>query len=158
MKKKTVLVLYEFFYPGYKAGGPVQSLVNLVMALGNDYEFKAATTAYDLHTVNPYSEMELNKWNAVKLYNDSSVSVWYSSKIKPSLAEFYQVIRSAKPDIVYINGFYTNHFLYPLLLKKATNSFEIVPVLELKKSNSVADVSSFTFFLNQNVTVIGPPN
>ena len=76
-------------------------------------------TAYDLHTVNPYSEMELNKWNAVKLYNDSSVSVWYSSKIKPSLAEFYQVIRSAKPDIVYINGFYTNHFLYPLLLKKA---------------------------------------
>ena len=63
--------------------------------------------------------MELDKWNALKLYNGSIVSIWYSSKIKPSLSELKQVIKSAKPDIVYINGFYTNHFLYPLLLKKA---------------------------------------
>jgi len=112
------LVLYEFFYPGYRAGGPVQSLVNMVMALSDVFEFKIVTTAFDLHATQPYSTVALNEWNKIKLYNDITVDVWYSSAIKPSMAELKHAIDAAKPDLIYINGFYTNHFLYPLLLKK----------------------------------------
>ena len=50
------------------------------------------------------------------LNNDIKVPIWYSSNIKPGIAELYKVIRSAQADLIYINGFYTNHFLYPLLL------------------------------------------
>ena len=112
------MVLYEFFYPGYRAGGPVQSLVNMVMALNDVFEFKIVTTAFDLHATQPYLNVQLNKWNEIKLYNDTTVDVWYSSVTKPSVKEMKKVIDTAKPDIIYINGFYTNHFLYPLILKK----------------------------------------
>ena len=57
MEKATILILYEFFYPGYKAGGPIQSLVNLVITLGKDFEFKIATTAFDLNSQSPYNEV-----------------------------------------------------------------------------------------------------
>ncbi|MBK8087397.1 MAG: hypothetical protein IPK31_05310 [Chitinophagaceae bacterium] len=39
MLKKRILIFYDHFYPAYKAGGPVQSLVNLVRELYKDYDF-----------------------------------------------------------------------------------------------------------------------
>jgi hypothetical protein len=59
MPKKKILVLYEYFYPGFKAGGPIQSLVNLVLAMQHQYEFYVATTAYDLQTAIPYPERSM---------------------------------------------------------------------------------------------------
>ena len=37
--KKTILCFVDHYLPGYKAGGPIQSIVNLVENLGDEFEF-----------------------------------------------------------------------------------------------------------------------
>ncbi|MCZ2223419.1 MAG: glycosyltransferase [Chitinophagales bacterium] len=119
MPKKKVLVLYEYFYPGFKAGGPIQSLVNMVIAMQHKYDFYIATTAYDMQAKEPYKNVALNQWTDVVLTNNGlPVKVWYSSTPKPSFKELLQVIKTANCKTIYINGFYTHHFLFPLLFKK----------------------------------------
>lgn len=119
MPKKKVLVLYEYFYPGFKAGGPIQSLVNMVIAMQHKYDFYIATTAYDMQAKEPYKNVALNQWTDVVLSNNGlPVKVWYSATPKPSFKELLQVIKTAECKTIYINGFYTHHFLYPLLFKK----------------------------------------
>ena len=38
--KKTILILCDWFLPGYLAGGPIQSIATLTQQLGNDIDFK----------------------------------------------------------------------------------------------------------------------
>ena len=45
-KKLKVLILCDWYEPGYKAGGPIQSITNLIIALENKYTFKVVTSAY----------------------------------------------------------------------------------------------------------------
>ncbi len=118
LSKKKILLLYEFFYPGYKSGGPVQSLLNMTKNLSKEYYFKIATTAFDLHDQMPYKDLILDCWTDLKLNEGADVKVWYSSQKKPSIFEIQKVIKSSRADIIYINGFYTNHFLFPLILNK----------------------------------------
>ncbi|GAB1397102.1 hypothetical protein MASR1M65_18810 [Saprospiraceae bacterium] len=117
--KKKILVLYEYFYPGYKAGGPIQSIVNMVLALQHQYDFFIATTAYDMLAEKPYPGIASGKWTDVSLLEGTNlVKVWYSSAKKPSFSELLHVIRTSRCDTLYINGFYTNHSLFPLLYTK----------------------------------------
>ncbi len=118
--KKTILVLYEFFFPGYKAGGPIQSLVNMMVALQQEYEFKVITTAFDLNETTPYENVQLNTWNTVQLTNNApTIEVWYSSTHSLKTNTFKKIILEANPAIIYINGLFTQWFTKPLLLKKA---------------------------------------
>jgi glycosyltransferase involved in cell wall biosynthesis len=117
--KKKVLVLYEYFYPGFRAGGPVQSLVNMIVAMHHQYDFYVATTAYDLQAKQPYQNITLNQWVTTTLSNTNvTINIWYANKPKPSFKELLHTIKSAGCNTIYINGFYTNHFLFPLLYIK----------------------------------------
>lgn len=121
MQQKTkVIVLYEFFYPGYKAGGPVQSLMNMVTLLSSHFNFAVATTAFDLQEQIPYSSVQLDNWNSVQLSKNSQdkIPVFYSSKRSISFWQLYKNIKESNCNIIYINGFYTRHFLFPLIYKK----------------------------------------
>ena len=52
--RKKVVIVYEYFYPGFLAGGPIQSLVNMVKELHPLYDFTVITSAYDLNSTQPY--------------------------------------------------------------------------------------------------------
>lgn len=120
MSKKTILIVYEYFFPGYKAGGPIQSLVNMILALQHEYTFKVVTTAYDMHETEPYSNIQLNHWNTVQLApNTPSIEVWYSATPKISIGTFKKVIQQSNAATVYINGLFTQWFTQPLVLKKS---------------------------------------
>ena len=67
--KPKILFFYDYFFPGYKAGGPVQSLTNLIGALQYDYSFSVITTAYDLLSNEPYPAINQNEWNNISLPN-----------------------------------------------------------------------------------------
>lgn len=120
MSKKTILIVYEYFFPGYKAGGPIQSLVNMVLALQQEYTFKVVTTAYDMHEVEPYPNIQLNSWNTVQLApNTPSIEVWYSATPKIKIGTFKAIIQQSEASIVYVNGLFTQWFTQPLVLKKS---------------------------------------
>lgn len=119
MSKKTILIVYEYFFPGYKAGGPIQSLVNMVLALQNQYTFKVVTTAYDMHEVESYPNIQVNSWNKIQLVSNASpIEVWYSGTPKIKIGTFKKIIQESGASIVYINGLFTQWFTQPLVLKK----------------------------------------
>lgn len=126
-QKPTILILYEYFFPGYKAGGPVQSLVNLITALQNEYSFVVITTAFDLISHNPYDTVQQNRWNNVSLPNGAEIKVWYAGKGKPTLFELNKLFKQINPKVIYLNGIYSYRlFLQPLLIHFFSPSAKIV--------------------------------
>jgi len=65
LKKKKLLVLVDWFWPGYKAGGPIKSCVNLCAALNKEYDIYVLTTDTDHGETAPYPDIASNQW----LYN-----------------------------------------------------------------------------------------
>ncbi|MEP7317243.1 MAG: glycosyltransferase [Panacibacter sp.] len=121
--KKRLLVCADWFYPGFKAGGPIQSLVNLVLVLNNSYEIFVVTSAYDLNAEKAYSEIEIDKWNNVFLPgSETLLHCWYAGKSKPGLYQWIEIFKKIKPDIIYLNGIFTPSFIFlPLLARRMTS-------------------------------------
>ena len=44
---KKILLFVDYFIPGFKAGGPVSSIVNLVKLLNNDFEIVITARNHD---------------------------------------------------------------------------------------------------------------
>lgn len=119
MQKKTVVILYEYFFPGYKAGGPIQSLVNMIGALQLAYNFKVITTAHDLHSTETYTDISVDSWNDVMLPECTlPIQVWYSKSFGISFSSLKRLIDESGAHIIYINGLFTSWFIQPLILYK----------------------------------------
>lgn len=114
---KTIFILTENFYPAYKAGGPIQSLTNLILALEHNYNFYMATAAYDIRSTVVLENIEVDKWNEIMLPNSQKViSVWYAGGRGLRYHIFKKLIANINPDYIYINGMFSLHyFLIPLI-------------------------------------------
>ena len=54
MSKKKILIFIDWYLPGYKAGGPIQSVANLVANLKEEFEFSIVTRDTDYCEKLPY--------------------------------------------------------------------------------------------------------
>ncbi len=107
------MVLVDWFYPGYKAGGPIQSCRNFVHFMEQDYEVRVLTSDRDLGDVKPYPGITPDAWN----YYTENTKVYYATAL--SLASLNKLIREFKPDHIYVNSMFSARFsLMPLLLKR----------------------------------------
>ena len=113
--KKIILILIEWFSPGYKAGGPIQSCVNICVALRETYEIFVLTTDTDHGEVLPYHNLSANKW----IKNDETGAlVYYAKKTELSATQIKKIINQVQPDFIYLNLLFSPHFvLYPLWLQ-----------------------------------------
>jgi glycosyltransferase involved in cell wall biosynthesis len=114
-ERKTVLVLVDWFKPGYKAGGPIRSCTNFAYALKNDFNIRVLTTDTDHGEARPYDNITSNKW----LTNLSpDIQVYYARKSTLSLRQLKQEMINANADYVYLNHLFSPKFVvYPLWLK-----------------------------------------
>ena len=112
---KKILIFIDWFLPGYKAGGPVRSVANMIEHLSDEFEFYIVTRDTEYLENNPYYHVISNQWNDFI----PNVKVYYSDNNNPSLKQWRHLIREIKPDIVYINGIYSKFFsIYPLIAAK----------------------------------------
>ena len=113
--RKTILVFINYYLPGYKSGGPIQTISNMVGHLGNDYDFKIVTLDRDATDSEPYSNIEVEEWNKV-----GKAKVYYISKKNCTFAKLVKLIRQTPHDILYLNSFFNPVYtLYPLLGRRA---------------------------------------
>lgn len=112
--KPSVLVLSDWYYPGYKAGGPLRTLANLIEALGDEFHFQILTRDRDLGDRQTYEDIHVSSWNDVgkaKVFYLDSSSLRYS-KLRKQLG-------STKHDIIYLNSCFSFRFtVLPLLIYK----------------------------------------
>ncbi len=110
---KKIFITIPWFHPAYKAGGPVQSIANLVQELDTGYQFYIYCSNEDLDGL-PIDITKTNEWLD---YNDHT-KVWYARKENRS-QELTRVIEQIQPDYLYMVGMYSWHFtLVPLFFSK----------------------------------------
>ena len=113
--KKRIVVMIDWFTPGYKAGGPIQSCVNFCLAMKNEYEIYVVTSDTDLNNVEPYLGIKSNQW--ITLW-DTSINVYYFSRQKLKYKNVQNVIIDVNPDFIYLNHMYSLHFvIFPLWMR-----------------------------------------
>ncbi len=100
--KPIVLVLIAHYLPGYRSGGPLRSVANIVAHLSGEYEFKIITADRDIGDAVPYDEVPINSWTDL-----SGVSVFYCSPREMSLMRLARLINSTPHDILYLNSFFS---------------------------------------------------
>lgn len=115
-KERTkVLVLVDWFKPGYKAGGPIRSCTNFAYALKNDFDIHVLTTDTDHGEQRPYENITSNEW-ITNLGPD--IKVYYARKATLTLKQLKQEIVNSNADYVYLNHLFSPSFvIYPLWLK-----------------------------------------
>jgi glycosyltransferase involved in cell wall biosynthesis len=127
--KKRLLIFYDWFYPGFKAGGPIQSLTNLAIALLPEFEIYIITGSCDLNSDIPYNNVGINRWNDIRLSkNADAVKVFYSGRKTLDKQKIISLINEINPSVVYLNGIFSYvYFLLPLIaLKKLDRAIKIV--------------------------------
>ncbi|HSU51423.1 MAG TPA: glycosyltransferase [Segetibacter sp.] len=129
IEKKKLLILYDWFYPGFRAGGPIQSLTNLVLLLIPHFDIYVITGTRDLNSSIPYPGVILNSWNYILLPgSNSAIKVFYAEKKTLNTNVFQHFFEDIHPSVVYLNGIFSfRFFLLPLLaLKKIKADIKVV--------------------------------
>lgn len=112
---KEILVFTSYYLPGYKGGGPIVSLSNMVRKIPS-FRFKILTRDHDLNS-SPYLNVKRREWTSV-----GNAIVYYMSKEEMSFKSLKTIINSIKFDIYYFNSFFSIYYtLFPLVLRKLKN-------------------------------------
>jgi len=123
MIKKKILIFIDWFYPGYKAGGPISSNLNMVIHLKDDYQFKIITRNTDYTDTTPYKDIVSNQWTR----GIEDAEIFYFSKENLSFRSLKELLQSTEFDFAYINGIYSWYFsILPLWLLGGKNKKIIV--------------------------------
>lgn len=112
--KRSILILVDYYLPGYKSGGPLRTIVNIVDRLGNEFDFKIVTRDRDLGDERPYSGIKVDTWQHL-----GKSEVYYCSPQNLTLPALRKIISSTKHDALYLNSFFSPVFaIKPLLLRR----------------------------------------
>lgn len=109
---KRILLITPYYEPGYMAGGPIRSIVNLVNFFSQEVKFDVFAPNYDLGSDDPFEDILTDKW-----YKSGNTRVLYSEP-KKSHKSFLDILRGdCYYHRIYINSFFHFRFsIVPILL------------------------------------------
>jgi hypothetical protein len=121
--EKKIMIFIDWFLPGYKAGGPVRSVANMVEHLNNEFDFYIVTRNTEYLENMPYKNIISNYWNDFC----HNVKVYYTDNNNISLKLWRKLIREIRPDVAYVNGIYSKYFsIYPIIASKRERLKKII--------------------------------
>jgi glycosyltransferase involved in cell wall biosynthesis len=105
-----ILTVVPRYLPGYKGGGPIRTIANMIDWLGDEFQFMIVTADRDSGDESPYPGVRVNEWQIV-----GKAQVCY---VPPPL--FYawswpKLLNKLDYDVLYLNGFFappTRHVLW----------------------------------------------
>ena len=121
MKNKTpILILTDWYYPAYKAGGPITSLFNLCHFLKDHFQFYILTSNQDLDG-KTLKDIETNQW----VEGSNKEQIYYSS-ISLSKITLNNAIQNSNSKIIYLNSLFSFDFtIKPLWWLRASKELQI---------------------------------
>ena len=105
-KPISVMLFIDWFYPAYKAGGPIKSVNNIVMSLKDPLRFTIVTSNQDVDLT------ILDVPEDVMIKNNGFDIIYLSSNFQ-NAKKFKELYNEIKPDIIYYNTPFS--FKYTLL-------------------------------------------
>ncbi|WP_114521143.1 glycosyltransferase [Altererythrobacter sp. ZODW24] len=103
--RPIIMVFCRTYLPGYRAGGPVRTLSNLVEALGDEFDFRIVTLDRDFRAEEVYPDVEPDRWTAV-----GKGRVIYLPPETVTMARLQSLIAETGPDVLYLNSLMDTYF------------------------------------------------
>jgi glycosyltransferase involved in cell wall biosynthesis len=94
-----VLVVADYFLPGFMAGGPVRTIDNLARLLSGEVELAVLTRDRDVHDDAPYAGLPTDRWT-----ERAGVAVRYTSPRGIGLRGLRRVLSDTPHDVLYLNS------------------------------------------------------
>ncbi|PMG31169.1 hypothetical protein BCU94_09480 [Shewanella sp. 10N.286.52.C2] len=137
---KKILLVCDYFYPAYKAGGPIKSISNILALFSGLYKFDVFTSSYDIDG----TKLNVGGNNAFIGSDYKGCDVCYFDGLI-KMARFI-LFKHLSYDIVYLNSFFSFQYsiLYQVFVKLSiikSNKIIIAPRGELTKG--AMDLKSF---------------
>ncbi len=111
-RPSKLLIFVDWFIPGFKAGGPIQSCANLAASLQFEKEIYIITTDRDQGDDIAYPSVVSDTWTTV----NEQINVLYLSPGGASFRRIKKEILAIKPDHIYLNSMYSYYFMIAPLL------------------------------------------
>ncbi len=106
-----ILIFIDWFLPGYKAGGPIKSVANVVFAFSEECDFWIVTGDRDLGDNSPYHDVTFNQWVQREHYR-----IMYLSPDRQNKKAYQRLLQEISPDTVYCNSMFSYRFtILPML-------------------------------------------
>lgn len=113
--RPVVLVFLRCYLPGYKSGGPVRTIANLVEALGDELDFRIVTCDRDATDTRPYPQIDAaSGWQRI-----GKAKVLYLAPRQRGLSRIARILRETPHETLYLNSFFDPDFtVKPLLARR----------------------------------------
>src|ERR1017187_6203195 len=104
--RPVIFTVLAGYLPGYKGGGPIRSIANLVAVLGREFCFRIVTSDRDLRETSRYSGVETDCWTRV-----GEADVMYLAPGWRGCLRMMALLRSVDPDsVLYLNSFFGRRY------------------------------------------------
>lgn len=114
MTKKSILVAVSYYLPGYKSGGPLRSIANLVEHFQDEFHFRIITRDRDLGDAEPYADLERNRW---QFFGPAEILHVAPDQLGPR--GMARLLRETPHDLLYLNSFLSPAMTaWPLLAQR----------------------------------------
>lgn len=120
-KKKIILVICNYYLPGFKSGGSMRTIVNMIDRLKNKFDFRIVTFGHDRDLV-PYKTVKMDEWN-----DQNGIQVFYLGEKSVNFSKLRELILKVKPDSIYLNSVFSTLSLIVLTLRK----IKLIPKLKV---------------------------
>jgi len=112
VKKPKILIFCNYYLPGYKSGGGMRSIVNMIARFNNQFDFRVVTFDHD-GDGEPYETVNINDWNEIE-----GTPVYYLSKDNIKMSKLRRLIEEVEPDSIYLNSVFSVMSIFVLTLRK----------------------------------------
>lgn len=110
-----ILVFADYYLPGFKAGGPIRSLANIVERLGDVFSFRVVTRDRDEGDTEPYAGIYPNIWHSI-----GKAKVLHLSPDRRDARTMRAVIADGHHRVVYLNSLFSPVFtIQTMALRRA---------------------------------------
>lgn len=115
------MIFCDFYLPGFKSGGGMWTVVNLVDRFCHQYDFYIVTRNYDSKgDTKPYTTVKTDDWNKV-----GNATVYYVSNKTLTQKHFARLVEEVKPDAFFLNS---------------ALSAPVVKLLSARRKKMIADI------------------
>jgi glycosyltransferase involved in cell wall biosynthesis len=112
--KPIILVICDFYLPGFESGGAARTLANMIDRLGDRYDFRVVTRDRDgVAATQPYNSVKIGDWNQV-----GKASVYYLPPGEIRIGKLKELISRTAPAAIYLNSFFSPLTIMSLILER----------------------------------------